>query len=116
MSTSIISSDTYKQWIKELVSNYRRAQIKASISVNKYLLELYWKIGQQISTMQEKKKYGSSFFEELSKDLKKELPDVKSFSPSNLRYMERFYLLYKDQIQKFPQLGEELRSVPWGHH
>ena len=30
--------------------------------------------------------------------------------------MERFYLLYKDKIQIFPQLVEELFSIPWGHH
>ena len=44
------------------------------------------------------------------------LPNVAGLSPLNIRYMERFYLLYKDKIQIFPQLVEELFSIPWGHH
>jgi len=44
------------------------------------------------------------------------LPNVTGLSPVNIRYMERFYLLYKDKIQIFPQLVEELFSIPWGHH
>jgi predicted nuclease of restriction endonuclease-like (RecB) superfamily len=52
----------------------------------------------------------------LSKELIKNLPNVTGLSPVNIRYMERFYLLYKDKIQIFPQLVEELFSVPWGHH
>ena len=30
--------------------------------------------------------------------------------------MEKFYLLYKDKLQIFPQLVGQLFSVPWGHH
>lgn len=30
--------------------------------------------------------------------------------------MERFYLLYKKEVQIFPQLVEKLFSIPWGHH
>lgn len=30
--------------------------------------------------------------------------------------MERFYNLYKNDIQKVPQLVEQLSSIPWGHH
>ena len=30
--------------------------------------------------------------------------------------MEKFYLFYKDKIQIFPQLVEELFSIPWGQH
>ena len=35
--------------------------------------------------------YGSGFYKILSDDLKKVLPDVKSFSPTNLKYMRYFY-------------------------
>ena len=38
--------------------------------------------------------WGSNFYEQVGKDLRKELPDVKSFSARNLRYMHQFYCLF----------------------
>lgn len=40
--------------------------------------------------------YGYNFYNNLSNDLKEVLPEVKSFSPRNLRYMADFYEMYKD--------------------
>ena len=34
-------------------------------------------------------------------------------SPKNLRYMEKFYLLYKDKLQILPQVVEELFLIPY---
>ena len=64
---------------------------------------------------------GSGFFETLSRDLKKEIPDAKGFSPRNLRYMKRFYELFPVNAAILPQLVAELPpceglfSIPWGH-
>ncbi|MDY2575341.1 MAG: PDDEXK nuclease domain-containing protein, partial [Bacilli bacterium] len=44
------------------------------------------------------------------------LPNIKGLSPKNLRYMEKFYNLYADNIPNFPQLVGQLFSIPWGHH
>ena len=44
------------------------------------------------------------FFRKLSVDMKKELPDVKAFSVTNLHYMVWFYELYPDVIN-LPQAG-----------
>lgn len=46
--------------------------------------------------------------------------DGKGFSSRNIRYMAKFYQLYRDD-SNLPQLvanlsAEELCSVPWGHH
>ena len=56
-------------------------------------------------------------------DLKRMLPDVKSFSETNLRYMQKFAELYA-MPSNLPQLGEDLErqipttlfAIPWGHH
>jgi predicted nuclease of restriction endonuclease-like (RecB) superfamily len=50
----------------------------------------------------------------VSKDLQKTLPDVKSFSATNLKYMQYFYELYSS-----PQLGDlniSVFKIPWGHN
>ena len=43
----------------------------------------------------------------MSDDLKSILPDVKSFSPTNLKYMRYFYEMYPDAVI-CPQVEDEL--------
>ena len=41
-----LSVDTrYKEWVVELKSKIGAAQIKAAMTVNRQLLELYWELG-----------------------------------------------------------------------
>ena len=45
--SALIHIDTeYKQWIQELSKRYRRSQIKASVHVNREMLEYYWEYGR----------------------------------------------------------------------
>ena len=62
--------------------------------------------------------YGSGFHKILSDDLKKVLPDVKSFSPTNLKYMRYFYELYPCAGNR-PQAVDDstiVFRIPWGHN
>ena len=111
----LISSD-FKKWVAELSNEYRKSQIKASVRVNGELLSFYFELGKEINGTSFKAQYGSKFYDNLSKELIKNLSDAKGFSPRNLRYIEKFYTMYKDEIQIMPQLVAELFSVPWGHH
>ena len=66
----------------------------------------------------------------VSTDLRRELPDVKSFSVTNLRYMVWFYELYPDAVncqigdesenENLPQVGVDSAVtfflIPWGHN
>lgn len=49
---------SYKNYIEALKSEIVNARIKASLSVNKELVLLYWKIGKNILEMQEKGRMG----------------------------------------------------------
>lgn len=111
-----IISTEYKNWIKEISLRFKQTQINTALKINEEILHFYFSLGEEINKKQIKNAYGSNFYEQLSDDLKRELPDAKCFSPRSLRYMEKFFLLYKDKIQKLPQLGAELFLVPWGHH
>ena len=116
---SIVIDEDYKNWIKDISTRYRNAQIKAAVSVNRELVSFYWSLGKDIVEKQAENRWGTGFYEKLSGDLKKALPDVKGFAVSNLRYMKRFYELYCGVIR--PQVvggisEAEIFSVPWGHH
>ena len=112
----LIDDKEFKTWVKNISKQYKQVQIKASIRVNTEMLSFYYNLGKEISLNSFKAVYGSKFYDNLSKELISEIPNVTGLSPKNLRYMEKFYNLYKEEVQKFPQLVGQLYSVPWGHH
>ena len=122
----------YKNWISDIGRRFKRSQIKAASKVNEEMLLFYWELGRDIEVIKPQNLYGTSFYEKISKDLTRELPDVKSFSPRNLRYMNDFYLLYSDAVDlklvdtELPDSNlqqvvakSEMKNIfriPWGHH
>ena len=116
------TNNEYRQWLIDLKTKIRQSQIKAAVRVNEELLRLYWNLGQDIVARQMEANWGSGFFEQLSKDLRSEFPEMKGFSVVNLTYCKRFFLFYtqdkeilsqvatksKDEI--LHQVGEELES------
>ena len=91
------TDNEYKQWLIDLKKRIRQSQIKAAVKVNTELLRLYWDLGHDIVIRQMDAAWGSGFFEKLSKDLKNEFPDMKGFSPTNLKYSKRFYQFYTQE-------------------
>ena len=131
--SNVINNDTqYAKWIKEISERFKRSQIKAACAVNEELLKFYWRLGRDISIKERENIYGTDFFKKLSTDLQEELPDVKSFSVTNLRYMKYFYKTYpnafkypqveetSDNKKNHPQLVDDLERlifrIPWGHN
>ena len=100
---TIIDKD-YSQWVKELVVRYRQSQIKAAIQVNSEQLRFNWLLGRDIVEMKVEERWGEGVIEQLSKDLKKEMPQVEGLSVTNLRYCRRFYLLYSQTSEIHPQV------------
>lgn len=121
MSELMQLDEEYRSWIKELGERYRRSQIKASIRVNNEMLMFYWSVGKDITEKHADSKWGSKFFQNMSMDMSDIIPNAKGFSPTNLRYMMRFYESFKE-IDIVPQVGEQFKMVsnkvfmiPWGH-
>jgi len=122
----MIKNTEYKEFFTAIKNQIQTAQIKASISVNKELLKLYWNIAEMIIEKQEKSNWGDGILENISKDLKKEFPNLKGFSVRNLQYMRKWY---KYWIGITPQVvaqitsqavdfleGEKIYNIPWGHN
>ena len=113
----------YREWISEVSKRFHQSQIKAAVKVNDEMLRFYWQLGKELHDRKDKFSYGQSFYKTISRDLRRELPDVKSFSETNLRYMQKFAELYSE-ISNLPHVGEDFRSeeieplfaIPWGHH
>lgn len=123
----------YKKWISEVSNRFKASQIKASIKVNDEMLRFYWLLGRDIEMMKKNVSWGSHVYQKISKDLVEELPEIKSFSPRNLQYMNQFFRLYSDaqithqldaqvfENEIMPQVGAQIDKniifmIPWGHH
>lgn len=133
MSSLIKIDKEYKNWISDVSKRFRKSQLKAAVKVNEEMLRFYWTMGRDIAKMSNEAKYGSQFYNTISTDLKDIFPDIKSFSPTNLKYMRYFYEMYptaeicqqvvaeSETSENRQQLADEsglqlIFSIPWGHH
>lgn len=125
---------TYKQWLAELKSKIRSAQVKVLLAANAALIKFYWELGKMITEKQTE--WGSKFLETLSKDLQKEFPEMRGFSVSNLKFCRLFYQYFPigsqtvNQLEVSSQPGnsnivnhenendisqQPVGQIPWGH-
>jgi len=121
MNKEIIQKDEYKKVIQEIKTHIKTSQIKASISVNKELLKLYWNIAQLIVERQKLSSWGDGFLKEVSKDLQKDFPNIKGFSKRNLEHMRKWYKYWSSENEITKQAVsqfeiERIFQIPWGHN
>ena len=108
----LVSPDAYDAFLSDLKTRIRTAQVRAALAVNQELVQLYWQIGTEILQRQEKEGWGRKVVTQLAKDLKREFPEMKGLSRTNLLYMRAFAEAYPDP--KFVQ--QAVGQIPWGHN
>ncbi|CDS55250.1 Putative cytoplasmic protein [Polaromonas sp. CG9_12] len=101
----------YADWLAELKSRIHSAQQRATLAVNRELVLLYWQIGQDILARQNEQGWGAKVIERLAHDLRAAFPEMKGFSPRNLKYMRAFAQAWPDE--QFVQAV--LAQLPWYH-
>ena len=68
-----------------------QSQYQAAKETTRIQLILYYGIGRYLSSKKGKKTWGTSVFETISAQLRKDLPGLHGFSASNLKNMRQFY-------------------------
>lgn len=131
MAQNLLVDKQYKKWVVELKDKIRTTQIKAAMTVNRELLNLYWELGREICEKQEKANWGEGLIDQLAKDLSTAFPGVKGFSPRNLLYIRKWYRFYRSseivpqvvaEMEKAPQTEgvviaqQVVAEIPWGHN
>ncbi len=101
----------YADWLAELKGRVHAAQQRAALAVNRELVLLYWQIGRDILTRQARQGWGAKVIDRLAADLRAAFPDMKGFSPRNLKYMRAFAEAWPEE--SFVQ--EVLAQLPWYH-
>ena len=110
MSKNVIPSD-YSVWLETLKGQITAARSRAALAVNAELIQLYHRIGREILERQTNHGWGSKVIVRVADDLKAAFPDMKGFSPRNVKYMRYF-------AEHCPEgnFGQQAAAqLPWFH-
>ena len=102
----------YTVLLEDLKTRIASAQVRAALAVNRELVLLYWQIGRSILLQQHQQGWGAKVIDRLARDLRHAFPDIKGFSPRNLKYMRAFAAAWPDE-SIVQQLAAQL---PWFHN
>lgn len=102
----------YTDWLADLKGRIHTAQQRAALAVNRELVGLYWQIGRDILARQAEQGWGAKVIDRLAHDLRTAFPEMKGFSPRNLKYMRAFAEAWPD-VEIVQQAAAQL---PWGHN
>ncbi len=93
-SHDIHIDNDYADWIADIKSCYRFAQVKAVVKVNAERLLFNWQLGRDLVQKKAEERWSAGVVEQVSLDLKREFPNADGFSTSNLWYTKKWYLFY----------------------
>jgi len=78
----------------QIVQLIQTTRYRALSAVNSELVNLYWQVGQYVSTRLEKSSWGDGTVAELAAYIKKHHPEIKGFDKKNLYRMCLFFQTY----------------------
>ncbi len=125
---TVMISPEYRRFIEDLKARVISARISAARAVNCDAILLYWDIGRGIVEKQRVLGWGDSVVEMVAADLRRAFPEMRGFSPRNLRSAKQFYLAYADPaiwLQPVAKLTEVtvteflqqlVAEIPWGQN
>jgi len=102
----------YAPFLAHLKTRIRAAQLKAALAVNAELIVLYHSIGRDILARQVQEGWGAQVIDRLSADLRAAFPEMKGFSPRNLRYMRAFAAAWADEAI----VQQPVAQLSWSHN
>jgi len=103
---------SYAIFLSDLKKRIQQERLRVVLASNAALVNLYWDIGQGIIKKQEEEGWGAKVIDRLSMDLGKSFPDMKGFSPRNLKYMRAFAAAWP----KRTIVQEVLAQITWYHN
>ena len=102
----------YATWFTDLKARIHRERLRVVFASNAVMVLLYWDIGRSILDKQADQGWGSRVIDRLAADLREAFPEMKGFSPRNLKYMRAFASAWPDrQI-----VHASLAQLTWYHH
>ena len=93
----------------QIISQSKQNALK---KVNEELINMYWKIGEHLSTESEKASFGDAYIDTVAEEIQNAFPGIKGFNRRGLYRMKKFYETYKDD--EF--VTTLLTQISWSNH
>jgi len=81
----------YSEAVRIIKSAILQSRYQAARLVNKEQLQIYYDVGNYVSINTRTGKWGTGAIEEISRQLQIELPGLRGYSASNIKYMRAFF-------------------------
>ena len=104
--------DDYAAALRAIKRRIQQERLRVALSANAAMVTLYWDIGQMILERQERAGWGAKVIDRLAADLREAFPEMRGFSPRNLKYMRAFAAAWPERAI----VQEALARIPWYHH
>jgi predicted nuclease of restriction endonuclease-like (RecB) superfamily len=104
--------EDYAAALAAIKARIQQERLRVVLSANAAMVLLYWEIGQMILARQERTGWGAKVIDRLAVDLRQAFPELKGFSPRNLKYMRAFAAAWPER--EFVQ--QAAAQIPWFHN
>lgn len=94
-TVSELPSD-YAESLGDLKQKIRTERLRVVLASNAAMVLLYWEIGQLVLEKQTLQGWGAKIIDRLALDLRDAFPEMKGFSPRNIKYMRAFASAWQD--------------------
>lgn len=102
----------YADALGAIKQRIQEERLRVVLSANAAMVVLYWEIGRMILDRQDRAGWGAKVIDRLAADLREAFPDMKGFSPRNLKYMRAFAAAWPER--NFVQ--QAAARIPWFHN
>lgn len=101
-------SALYNDAVQQIKSAILESQLAAARAANKQLLSLYYAVGKFVSENSREGVWGTGAIDTISAQLRREMPGLRGFSATNIKYMRIFFEQWSLVINRQP-LADDLK-------
>lgn len=102
----------YAELLGSLKQRIATERLRVVLASNSAMVMMYWEIGQRILEKQTVQGWGARVIDRLSSDLREAFPEMKGFSPRNIKYMRAFAAAWPDR----EIVQQVIAQLSWGHN
>jgi predicted nuclease of restriction endonuclease-like (RecB) superfamily len=102
----------YLETLSDIKDRIRQGRLRTVLAANSAMVLLYWDIGGIILQRQSRSGWGAKVIDRLAADLQEAYPEMKGFSPRNLKYMRAFAAAWPERSI----VQATLAQITWYHN
>jgi predicted nuclease of restriction endonuclease-like (RecB) superfamily len=99
-------SPFYNDAVQQIKSAILESQLETARAANKQMLSLYYAVGKFVSENSREGTWGKGAIDTISAQLRREMPGLRGFSATNIKYMRIFYERWLPVINRQPTADE----------